>query len=345
MSTAVALPTSSDVDAWNDEERALLDAAGLVQRKQNRAATWAPRATVAAFLQHCARTGLDPIARQIYAIERGGKWGIQVSIDGARLVAQRSGQYAGQTPVEWTGDGKTWVDVWLDSEPPKAARVGVLRQGFAQPLYATARWDSYVVTKDEWVRGEKTGRKIVSDMWAKMPDLMLGKVAEMLALRKAFPMELSGLYSSEEMAQADAPAAAVPAPTEEWAPTSPPEPARVASKDWAAALAVAGDVDQLRGVYQEIEAAAEVGLPLNPEYRDSLAVLVQHWELEEPPATLTAGQLIGAVKRAMESRPVDAEVVDETPVAEAERPRVEEWAVAPIPDAIDDAPSAGDEPF
>ncbi|WP_382307346.1 phage recombination protein Bet [Herbiconiux sp. UC225_62] len=344
MSTAVALPTSSNIDAWNEEERALLDAAGLVQRKQNKPPAWAPRATVAAFLQHCARTGLDPIARQIYAIERGGKWGIQISIDGARLVAQRSGQYAGQTPVEWTGDGKTWVDVWLESDPPKAARVGVLRQGFAQPLYATARWDSYAVMKDEWSGGQKTGRKVVSDMWAKMPDLMLGKVAEMLALRKAFPMELSGLYSSEEMAQADAPAAPVAAPAEQWAPTTPPEAPRVASKDWAAAIAVATDVDQLRAVYAEIEAAAEVGLPLNPEHADSLAALVAQWELEQPPAGVTSGQMIGAVKKAMEAAPVVAEVVEEPAPNPAEP--VTEWATAevPAPDVERD-PTTGEEIF
>lgn len=200
MSTAVvALPASSDRNDWTPEESALVEASGLVHTDaQSGAKSLAERPVVAAFFQHCRRTGLDPIARQIYAIARKSrgqlKWQIQVSIDGARLIAERSGQYEGQTTPEFTGDGIAWTQVWLAADPPKAARVGVYRRGFREPLYAVALWDAYVQTK---YNGD------VTDMWSKMGPLMLAKCAEMLALRKAFPQDLSGLYSAEEMSQAD----------------------------------------------------------------------------------------------------------------------------------------------
>lgn len=147
---------------------------------------------LALFIQQCKRTGLDPFANQIFAIKRWDSklkrevMKTQVSVDGLRLVAKRSGRYR-PGKIEWCGADAQWVDVWLSEEHPMAAKAVVYVDG--EPAEAVARWASYAQTK-------KDGG--LTRMWASMPDVMIGKCAEALALRRAFPQELSGLYTEDE---------------------------------------------------------------------------------------------------------------------------------------------------
>lgn len=197
---------------WNEERVALL---------KRTVCAGASDDELALFLQVAKRTSLDPFARQIYAIRRYDRragrevMGIQVSIDGFRLIAERSGKYQGQLGPWWTDDGERWVEVWLKKTPPLAAKVSVLRSDFAAPLTAVATWDSYAQ------RG-RDGQLI--GLWERMGPTLLAKCAESLALRRAYPHELGGLYTDAEMAQAssDEPPAEPPAKGREirgWLPT------------------------------------------------------------------------------------------------------------------------------
>lgn len=186
--TTTALALGNEQTEFNEAQVAVLRSLGVEK---------ASRADLAVFFHVSKRTGLDPFARQIFMIERwtkdGPKQTIQTGIDGFRLVAQRTCERLGESlayeDTLWCGADGQWVDVWLADEPPAAARVVVLRDGNRFPAVALMK---------EYAQTTKQGG--LTKMWADKGALMIAKCAEALALRKAFPLDLSGIYTSDELA-------------------------------------------------------------------------------------------------------------------------------------------------
>lgn len=161
------------------------------------------------FIEVVQRRKLDPFVRQIYWTKRSTKDDdgqyvarvqVEAQIDGLRLIAERTGKYAGQLGPFWydaageMGQPGRWVDVWLGAGPPLAAKVGVLRTDFKEPLWGVANWIAYAQYKRD---------NTLNRMWERMGPHMLAKCAESLGLHKAFPEDLSGLTIAEESAGVD----------------------------------------------------------------------------------------------------------------------------------------------
>jgi phage recombination protein Bet len=222
----------SAITQWTQEQTALISS------------TIAPGCTpdeLKLFSYACQRSGLDPFSKQIYAIKRGGKMSIQVGIDGLRSVAERSGQLDGSATF-WIGDteGSQWSDVWLGSKPPAAAKTIIYRKGCSHPFVGVARFQDYNAGQG---------------LWSKMPAAMLAKCSEALALRKAFPADMSSLYTADEMEQAETvTVTATPPPA--LAPAAPAAPAGDAKIFAAgkAAIAKCSSLDELEAVTKRLEA-------------------------------------------------------------------------------------------
>ena len=134
------------------------------------------------FLHVLDITGLDPIMKQIYVVPRGGAFTIQTSIDGLRIIAEKTGKYA---------PGKMCEHIY-DEDAGLLYSTATVKK---QTLDGT--W--HEVTCQAYFKEYKG----VGTFWNKFPHLMLAKCAEALALRKAFPDMMSSLYTPEEMQQAD----------------------------------------------------------------------------------------------------------------------------------------------
>ena len=136
------------------------------------------------FLCMCQRLKLDPTIKQIYFTKfpqkngQEGKMTIMVSIDGYRLIADRTGKYMpGKEPTfTYDKDGR------LFSATSYVKKLGI--DGLWHEFGATAMLSEYDTGRNQWISGKH---------------YMLAKCAESLALRKGFPAEFSGTHTVDEM--------------------------------------------------------------------------------------------------------------------------------------------------
>lgn len=171
-----ALAIQAGQTMWDDFQNAALNQLGLRS---------ASNGDKAVFLHVCQRTGLDPFARQIYMIERQGKWTIQTGIDGWRVVRRRAeereGVRAKLSRALFYDDKGDEYKVWVKAEPPVACSI-TLAIGDAE-YTSTLMYREYVQLKD--------GRPMAQ--WASKPAHMLEKCTEADVYRKAFPQDFSGI--------------------------------------------------------------------------------------------------------------------------------------------------------
>lgn len=146
------------------------------------------------FLYTAKKVGLDPLAKQIHFLKHNTKDGPQMTIitgiDGYLAIAERTKQLAGIDDAIFD-DGFKYEPGKEPTNPSKAT-VTVYRMVENQKVgfTATARWREYKPADNK------------DFMWRKMPYNQLAKCALALALRKAFPNDLSGIRTEEEIAQA-----------------------------------------------------------------------------------------------------------------------------------------------
>lgn len=249
-----SLAIRPDQTGWTDDQAAVLRQTGISDD--------VTAAELSGFLHLCQRTQLDPFSRQIYLIGRKDKranrvvFTPQTGIDGYRVIAHRviaeTREAFGYEDTLWCDSNGQWRDVWLPEAAPSAAKVTVLRNG--QRFSAVALYREYAQTD---YNGNPTR------MWKTMGANQIAKCAEALALRKAFPHDLAGVYTAEEMAQADNPSAderhlrkVEPGQGDPWA--GPAAPSEQAPPQWVTdAVRISTDAEsatdpaKIRDLYRE----------------------------------------------------------------------------------------------
>lgn len=181
-SRALAVTDDGRQETWTDAELKALRTAGFNAPKR-----------YLDLLYHVARTsGLDPLRKHLYMVQDRDGWAVRTTIAGLLTAARRATNATGGTLAitapSWGDRDGQWHDLWGPGDPPVAARVTVVRDGHT--FEAVALFAEYAVFTEAGL----------NETWSKRPAGQLAKCAKAIALRDAFPDELSGLYTDDELA-------------------------------------------------------------------------------------------------------------------------------------------------
>ena len=191
------------------------------------------------WIAECRNRGLVPVKDVVLQVRATKEWNPDTkqkefvkktvhitTIQALRKLAERTGKYAGQLPSTWiyldNASKRTESDIPLP-EPgtnrpmiPWAAKASVLRKGFEHPITVPARFEAYA----QYFSND--GQQSLNTTWANRGPEQLEKCAEALALRKAFPEELGGLFLQEELRDEETVAAVAQESTENVQPAAAP---------------------------------------------------------------------------------------------------------------------------
>lgn len=133
----------------------------------------------------------DFLEKNVYAIKYGQGYSLVTSIDNNRKIGMRSGIVGTDAPIYLMSADKTEAGI----PRPDSCSITVHRMinGHVGDFTAYVFFDEYYKAGKTWEG------KYTPSMWDTKPRTMLAKVAEMHALRKACPEELSQAYVEEEL--------------------------------------------------------------------------------------------------------------------------------------------------
>jgi phage recombination protein Bet len=162
---------STELTTVNNSIAARLDDADMVRTLRETVCKGATEAQFRMFAEICKSTGLNPFLKEIWFVPGVG---VMAGRDGYLRVANEHPQFDGM---------ETLIERGPDNKPLKAT-CRVYRKDRSHPITCEAYYNEY-----------RKG----SSVWQTYPSAMIGKVAEVMALKRSF--SINGVVSEEEIGE------------------------------------------------------------------------------------------------------------------------------------------------